>query len=349
MLLHRSIFLVIALIVVSTCDLVCATEPNESFAQATQLAPGVLSVDDAVAPGFLAYPDTVLGIRDQFGEVYFTDDDGSPVGDGRASGLGGVPTNSGSIDFAISGYPDEGFFGDHGESGQYEVFVDVYDFFDDLVDSFSEVRTLQPGNVDDFSFSNFEWISGSYDVYIDNTVGGASQSDVDFFTFNGLVAGSSFTAQVTQDTPSGFDSLLGWFNAAGTLIDSDDNDGAGNLSLLAGVVPANGKLTFAVTGVDDINFVGLHDQDAEYSLELTIGAARPGDFDNDGDVDGRDFLKWQRGGSPNPKSAADLVAWQTHYGTNGLVAATVAVPEPAALGLSALVFVALRFFRKPNR
>ena len=55
-----------------------------------------------------------------------------------------------------------------------------------------------------------------------------------------------------------------------------------------------------------------------------------GDFDFDGDVDGRDFLIWQRGGSPLPKSASDLAAWQTNYGTVTAMAAHLAtVPEPS--------------------
>ncbi len=44
----------------------------------------------------------------------------------------------------------------------------------------------------------------------------------------------------------------------------------------------------------------------------------PGDFDGDGDVDGRDFLAWQRGGSPNPLSASDLADWQANYGMGSL-------------------------------
>lgn len=56
-----------------------------------------------------------------------------------------------------------------------------------------------------------------------------------------------------------------------------------------------------------------------------------GDFDVDGDVDGRDFLIWQRGGSPVPKSATDLAAWRTNYGKEvPLTAATTAIPEPAS-------------------
>jgi hypothetical protein len=68
--------------------------------------------------------------------------------------------------------------------------------------------------------------------------------------------------------------------------------------------------------------------------------AKPGDFDLDGDVDGRDFLVWQRGGSPNPRSAADLALWKTNFGT--AVAAAGAVPEPGSLvlALAALGMVA---------
>ncbi|QEG35152.1 hypothetical protein [Bythopirellula goksoeyrii] len=58
-----------------------------------------------------------------------------------------------------------------------------------------------------------------------------------------------------------------------------------------------------------------------------------GDFDNDGDVDGADFLKWQRGMSPNPGSAGDLELWQTTYGSGPLVAPIASIPEPASIGL----------------
>lgn len=58
-----------------------------------------------------------------------------------------------------------------------------------------------------------------------------------------------------------------------------------------------------------------------------------GDFDNDGDVDGNDFLKWQRGMSPNSGSPGDLALWQSTYGQGTLVAPVASVPEPASIGL----------------
>jgi formylglycine-generating enzyme len=66
----------------------------------------------------------------------------------------------------------------------------------------------------------------------------------------------------------------------------------------------------------------------------------PGDFDFDGDVDGRDFLLWQRGSSPSPLSGSDLADWQANYSVGPLTAANVAVPEPCAWVLAILtVFV----------
>jgi autotransporter-associated beta strand protein len=67
-----------------------------------------------------------------------------------------------------------------------------------------------------------------------------------------------------------------------------------------------------------------------------LSVALAGDFDNDGDVDGRDFLAWQR--NPQLGSLAD---WQDNYGAGALDSAlrlppsalNVAVPEPSCLAL----------------
>jgi hypothetical protein len=64
-------------------------------------------------------------------------------------------------------------------------------------------------------------------------------------------------------------------------------------------------------------------------IEL-VSTGTNGDFDGDGDVDGRDFLRWQRGGSPDAFSASDLAVWQTNYGTNPSLSAATAVPEPTS-------------------
>lgn len=66
-------------------------------------------------------------------------------------------------------------------------------------------------------------------------------------------------------------------------------------------------------------------------IQIRAGGAPPvdgGDFDGDTDVDGDDFLKWQRGESPNGLTPTDLDIWKQNYGDDFSVAAAVAVPEP---------------------
>jgi hypothetical protein len=84
------------------------------------------------------------------------------------------------------------------------------------------------------------------------------------------------------------------------------------------------------------------------------------DFDRDGDVDGQDFLTWQRNvsatfaiqseGDANFDGAADandLAVWQNSYGS--LLPAVMAVPEPTAslLTWTALLGVVLRRKKEP--
>lgn len=76
--------------------------------------------------------------------------------------------------------------------------------------------------------------------------------------------------------------------------------------------------------------------------DVTVHGQRlSGDFDQEGDVDGRDFLLWQRGASPDPLSASDLEDWQGNYGVGMLTATEVAspVPEPGSLILVCVMMV----------
>ena len=84
------------------------------------------------------------------------------------------------------------------------------------------------------------------------------------------------------------------------------------------------------------------------NLNLITVEGTPGDFDDDGDIDGRDFLVWQRGNSPSPLSAADLAAWQNGYGGGPLVA-TSAVPEPSSICVMILASISAIGLRRPSR
>jgi hypothetical protein len=91
----------------------------------------------------------------------------------------------------------------------------------------------------------------------------------------------------------------------------------------------------------------------------TPGGGDAGDYDDDGDVDGSDFLHWQRtlGSAASPPGsgadgnnngtidAGDLSVWRTNFGSAAVAAdnsAVVAIPEPCSLtivwpGLMALL------------
>lgn len=98
---------------------------------------------------------------------------------------------------------------------------------------------------------------------------------------------------------------------------------------LASEVLASLNLTdFDLTGN---NFFDQADVDAISAL-VTTG---PGDFDGDGDVDGADFLGWQR------TDPSQIAVWQSNYGTMSSVAANGAVPEPTSIVLAGLALSAI--------
>jgi hypothetical protein len=99
-----------------------------------------------------------------------------------------------------------------------------------------------------------------------------------------------------------------------------------NLNGIPGGPPAGGTET-------DLNSAG------QIALiagdDVWLATPRPyGDHDNDGNVDGHDFLAWQRGESPDPLSSIDLADWRTNFGAPFPAATTsTAVPEPATTAI----------------
>jgi len=103
--------------------------------------------------------------------------------------------------------------------------------------------------------------------------------------------------------------------------------GTGSGSLIA---------SFRASTLPTSEFSGLGFRVASLPGEATLA----GDFDNDDDVDGADFLAWQR-----DQSVGALSDWESTFGTTGLpITASTSVPEPSSgilLLLGVTVFVSM--------
>ncbi len=83
-------------------------------------------------------------------------------------------------------------------------------------------------------------------------------------------------------------------------------------------------------------------QEAIGLWNAATGQGPAGDFDNDQDVDGNDFLTWQRGFG-STYDAADLADWKANFGMSPSISA---VPEPSALALSLIALMGLAARRR---
>ena len=85
------------------------------------------------------------------------------------------------------------------------------------------------------------------------------------------------------------------------------------------------------------------------SGSITVNQFLAGDFDTDLDVDGADFLQWQRGGSPNPLSGSDLTNWKSNFSNSVALSGFQVVPEPTTAILLLIGSLALCGRWRANR
>ncbi len=158
-------------------------------------------------------------------------------------------------------------------------------------------------------------------------------------TFN--AAGTTSNIQVVDDSPVDLFSVL-------ASVSGDDVDGqaleAATFTLIEDLAPSSfitsaalpttaPSLAAADIAAGSLRFSGANFVEFDVTSLVAVVDDNNGDFQLDGDVDGMDFLRWQRGQSPNPFSATDLATWIANYGNAAPSTALTAVPEPSTAAL----------------
>jgi hypothetical protein len=210
--------------------------------------------------------------------------------------------------------------------------------------------------------ASFEWTinsNGHYGITLQNkSANFIPPGGEQFDDFDNVPAGMSGSVEVSASVP--FDSVAAVPGDPSTLIGElaltmqmDGGAGAGDFT--HGSWPtASGEFDFNLVGivVNGIEGDAEIESDSGESYEFEVATA---DFDDDGDVDGNDFLTWQRGfgmtgaelgdGDANADGDVDgddLGTWQSQYGEPGHFATVGSVPEPGTVVLvGSVLFVAL--------
>jgi hypothetical protein len=160
-----------------------------------------------------------------------------------------------------------------------------------------------------------------------NLAGWNSLDDQNYDAIDGLDVGSVAGDSVGE----------GWDQAGGSSANQlvEQFLGSGGSSIAAGE-------SITLGTAYNTSIFGANDGDLQFSFAVNsgaliastvtyVGGGQPGDFDTDGDVDGNDFLVWQRG-LGTTHSAATLATWKANFGAPA-VAASGAVPEPSSIVL----------------
>ncbi len=265
------------------------SEENDTFqtAQTIFLSDSVIYLDGKLGERLYrdARPDTYIGAFDKLERVIAQDDNSSSLGNGKASALYGlepVPDGDGgnsTIRLWITGRPDgfdgnfNGLFfnGPHRQIGEFTLHITYY--IDHAIPPRSDTYTEQDTRVlrfetgaESFRINLFPpQDTTSVDIVIDNTTGTQPVlDDVDHYLIEGLEPLCDYAitavAGVDVNTCLPSDTVLGWFDKNGNLINTDSNSGPiPQYPQLSVLTDANGRLRIAVSGRGDLNFNGLVD------------------------------------------------------------------------------------------
>ncbi|WP_425398641.1 Ig-like domain-containing protein [Aeoliella sp.] len=166
---------------------------------------------DRSSINIVEYPEN--GTLVVWGDTFISDDDGSPVGNGYASGLAGVVDDSGTLEFLVSSYPDYSFVGDHTDYGDYVLYIMLgQNEFPEpagLVPDLEVYGLISEGTVNTHVFNDLP-SNTPYVAWIDNTVGDSwpdtvmaqesSKAGVAYQANNGYTGQDSFTYTISDES-----------------------------------------------------------------------------------------------------------------------------------------------------
>jgi hypothetical protein len=217
-----------------------------------------------------------------------------------------------------------------------------------LLPGFDPVNTAQQ-SVYDF------WFKDDNTLYVADDRGLASGGGIQKWTFDAI--DSEWVLDYTLNVNAGARGLAATVNDNGdAVLYATTADSPSRLATITDT-GADAVFTTLATAGANTQFRGV-----EFVAE-TVTPGNNADFDNDGDVDGADFLTWQKNlgatGQPNKSTgdatgdgavnAADLAEWQQHFGGAPAAGAASSVPEPASGLIAALGLAVVAVGRRSRR
>lgn len=221
----------------------------------------------------LAEPDTLLGLFDASETAVALDENLE-----LASRLGFRLAAGGDYSFGVTGGVDDGFLGDHSETGPYELSVAILP----ASGAGATLSDAEPANNSRITTPTVITRSEAMAVYAGSyaltpTLACTAETgpcDRDYVRVTGLQAGDLLSVATflvgDPGAPEPFapDTFVGVFDAAGLLLDTEfDLDAPSKYDF---VVPADGNYTIGVTGTFDSEFLGEHFESGPYKLMISV-------------------------------------------------------------------------------
>lgn len=248
-------------------------------------------------------------------------DDGGPYASYGGSAMFFLQS-AGPFQLRVTGSGNPGFGNgvQHGELGEFEVYIRFYDVSGTFISETVLNGELVTGD-ETILFDNIPLAPSTFDFDIIINPLAAEQGDVDFYEFDGLRPGGAYEVRIVAGAddrilpPRALDTVMAEFTSTGVQT-GNFNDDIGLVpnpspppaqyfdprSVVTITADASGRLFFAISGYNDTDFDGAdnnsffplepHSNTGQYTFRLAhVCATGCADLDGDCDVDGADLAE----------------------------------------------------------